>query len=229
METRQQNILKAVIQEYNLRAQPVSSQILVRKYRFSFSPATVRLEMMDLTDQDYLSQPHTSAGRVPTDKAYRFFVEELMKPQELPEADKKDLKKNFGQMRDKKASFNKRLAELIAFQSHCLGINREEGISYEAGLNWLLQEPEFYEHESFVNLLDSFSRLENLFAQFDDDFKIFIGEENLGRELRDCSLVVRVFESLDGEKNVLGVLGPRRMNYARNISLLDYVAKLLEN
>lgn len=77
METRQQEILNLVIKEYIETAEPVGSQILVEKYKLDISPAPVRMEMVELSEGGYLNQPYTSAGRVPTDKAYRFFVDQL--------------------------------------------------------------------------------------------------------------------------------------------------------
>ncbi len=92
MEKRQQKILKAVISEYNKTAQPVSSQVLCEKYFFSLSPATIRWGMLELTEQAYLRQPHISAGRIPTDKGYRLFVEELMEERSLSEKEKIKIK-----------------------------------------------------------------------------------------------------------------------------------------
>ncbi len=74
---RQEKILNKVLQEYIKSAQPVSSQLLEKKYDFGISPATIRIEMQKLTDKGFLYQPHTSAGRVPTDKGYRLFVDKL--------------------------------------------------------------------------------------------------------------------------------------------------------
>ena len=84
---RRQNILKLVIQEFIETATPVASETLVRKYRLSVSPATVRNELSALEDLGFLTHLHTSAGRVPTDAGYRFFVENLMErtPLSLPE------------------------------------------------------------------------------------------------------------------------------------------------
>ena len=76
---RQSDILNNLIKDYIQLAHPVSSEFLEKKHSFGLSPATLRIEMQKLTDKGFLSQPHTSAGRVPTDKGYRFFVNELLK------------------------------------------------------------------------------------------------------------------------------------------------------
>ena len=83
MNQRQEKILECVIEEYTSTALPIGSKILVEKYKIKASPATIRNEMAELEEEGYLYQPHISAGRIPTDKGYRYFVEELMKDREL--------------------------------------------------------------------------------------------------------------------------------------------------
>jgi len=75
MDARHREVLVAVIREYIDSAEPVGSRVLTKRYFPSLSPATIRNVMSDLEDMGYLAQPHTSAGRIPTDKAYRFYVE----------------------------------------------------------------------------------------------------------------------------------------------------------
>ncbi|MDP9247300.1 MAG: heat-inducible transcriptional repressor HrcA [Candidatus Dormibacteraeota bacterium] len=84
MEQRKQDILKAVINEFTSSALPVGSQALVSRYFVKLSPATVRSELSELADLGYLVQPHTSAGRIPTDRGYRYFVDFLMDLQLVP-------------------------------------------------------------------------------------------------------------------------------------------------
>ena len=78
LSQRQQRILKTIISDYINRAEPVGSRTMTKRYEFDLSPATIRKEMADLEDMGYLEQPHTSAGRIPTEKGYRFFVDELI-------------------------------------------------------------------------------------------------------------------------------------------------------
>ena len=77
LKERQKSILNAAIREYIHTARPVASRDLVRKFQLGVSPATVRNEMLSLNELGYLEQPHTSAGRIPTDQGYRFFVDNL--------------------------------------------------------------------------------------------------------------------------------------------------------
>lgn len=87
LDERKKNILKAIVDDYIATAEPVGSKSLVNRYHFNVSPATVRNEMAELEELGYLEQPHTSAGRVPSDKGYRAYVDSLLKIEELSEAE----------------------------------------------------------------------------------------------------------------------------------------------
>src|SRR3990167_6069921 len=81
---RQKALLKAIIEEYIEAAEPVGSEVIERKYDLGVSPATIRIEMVRLTEGGFLKQPHTSAGRVPTSMGFRLYISELMKEKQLP-------------------------------------------------------------------------------------------------------------------------------------------------
>ena len=84
MDARKERILKAIIDDYILTAMPVGSRTISRKYETTLSSATIRNEMSDLAELGYLAQPHVSAGRVPSVKAYRLYVDALLSGEELP-------------------------------------------------------------------------------------------------------------------------------------------------
>ena len=72
---RQEKILNSLVKEYIDRAEPISSELLKKKCNLDVSPATIRNELQELTERGYITQPHTSAGRIPTEKGYRYFIE----------------------------------------------------------------------------------------------------------------------------------------------------------
>ncbi|MDR1271811.1 MAG: heat-inducible transcription repressor HrcA, partial [Clostridiales Family XIII bacterium] len=90
---RKLKILQAIIYDFIRNAEPVGSRTLSKKYDMGISPATIRNEMADLEEMGYLFHPHTSAGRVPSDKAYRLYVNRMMDKYELEEREKKRIKK----------------------------------------------------------------------------------------------------------------------------------------
>lgn len=99
LSERQQNILRLVVEEYIKTAAPVSSKTIATEYTLGVSPATIRNEMALLEESGYLSHPHTSAGRVPTELGYRYFVEKLMEQTELPSAEQRMISHQFHQAR----------------------------------------------------------------------------------------------------------------------------------
>lgn len=93
MDERKRRILQAITDDYIETAEPVGSRTIARKYELGVSPATIRNEMADLEELGYLEQPHTSAGRIPSDKGYRYYVDSLMNPAPLPPAQKSRLRR----------------------------------------------------------------------------------------------------------------------------------------
>ncbi len=91
LNERKLRILQAVISDYIHSAEPVGSRTLSKKYEMGISPATIRNEMSDLEEMGFLTHPHTSAGRVPSDKAYRLYVNDLMQKRELSPAEKETI------------------------------------------------------------------------------------------------------------------------------------------
>ncbi len=95
LDERKQHILKAVVADYTATGIPVGSQLLATKYFLALSSATIRNELADLVDTGYLHQPHTSAGRIPTDRGYRYFVDFLMEEEAPPPSVRRSVKQDF--------------------------------------------------------------------------------------------------------------------------------------
>jgi len=93
MDERKQKILKAIVQDYIATAEPVGSRTISRKFDLGVSPATIRNEMADLEEIGLIEQPHTSAGRIPSDLGYRYYVDYLIDPIALNGEDKKSINK----------------------------------------------------------------------------------------------------------------------------------------
>lgn len=209
---RQGKILNGIVQEYIRQAQPVSSQLLEKKHKLGISPATVRNEMQKLTEEGFLFQPHTSAGRIPTDRGYRFFVDRLLE---------KELK-DFGQSRAKEIEdpfgFVKEMTKFLAEESSelALGYSAEQKIIWKEGWGELFQEPEFSQAgfaAEFAQMLDDFEK--NIDELLLPEIRIYIGKENPVSKTQDFSIVTIGFG--DG---LFAILGPKRMSYNKNIRLL---------
>ncbi len=122
LSDRQKMLLTLVIHEYTLTAQPVGSLPLVQKYRLDMSSATVRNELAALTEMGYLRQPHTSAGRVPTEEGYRYFVGRLLQDTDLPDATRRTISHQFYQMRQDVEQWMRLTASVLAHQSRAASL-----------------------------------------------------------------------------------------------------------
>jgi len=237
MQVRQQTILELLVKEYIRTAEPVGSQILVQNYKLDLSPATVRNEMSELEEQGYLYQPHTSAGRAPTDKGYRFFVNKVV--YEIPKQNRQErveinVKKRMGGFgKNDSHQLVKEISKIMSDFSRNVGICGflEEEDFYASGLSNLFKEPEFLKNEEtpdFLEVFDSLDKeIEKMFSRIENEVQVFIGKENIIDAFDDMSLVVSRCNAKHSRKGVVGILGPRRMNYARNIALVDAVRDLI--
>ena len=206
---RQKDILGSLVKEYIDSARPVSSHFLETEYDFGVCPATIRNEMQKLTDTGYLSQPHTSAGRVPTDKGYRFFVDDLIS---------RNIKEDFNVNHDIKA-----VTKFLASESLnlALGYLAVEKILWKEGWKQVLAEPEFSQTGlavEFARMIDDFE--EHIEEFFLPEIKIYIGKENPVSKVRDFSIITLGFE--DG---LFALFGPKRMSYDKNIKLFSHLCQ----
>jgi heat-inducible transcriptional repressor len=122
LSQRKQDILRALVEEYIHSATPVASETLVRKYRLSFSSATVRHELAGLEEAHLIYQPHTSAGRVPTDLGYRFFVEYLMQESTLSLEEQRMIRHQFYQVQDQLDQWVRLTASVMARLLHSAAV-----------------------------------------------------------------------------------------------------------
>lgn len=119
---RQKTLLLLIIRDHIESAEPIGSKRLVEHYHLDFSPATIRNEMSALTEMGYLRQPHTSAGRVPTEEGYRYFVSQMMPNAELPEAVQHTISHQFHQSRADMDQWMTLAASILAHQSQGISV-----------------------------------------------------------------------------------------------------------
>jgi len=236
-EDRKKLVLQEIIRHFIQTGEPVGSKTLIVSYKFSVSPATIRNDMMSLEKEGYLSQPHTSAGRIPTDKGYRLYVDEMAdykKARQEAILALQIIRKSYKieKLREKlfdAVSLLSRATKLVSFST-----TPDNPHTFFLGMSNVLKQPEFsndmvrasevfevLEHEN--NFISTLKKL-----NIDKTIKTFIGEENIIPKIQSCSIIVTQYEQ-DGIKGYLGILGPKRMNYAFNIVMLEEIKKLLNN
>ncbi|MDO8663404.1 MAG: hypothetical protein Q7K28_01000 [Candidatus Wildermuthbacteria bacterium] len=228
---RQEKLLDWIVKDYINLAEPISSESLRKRHKFGLSPATLRIEMQKLTDKGFLRQPHTSAGRVPTDKGYRFFVDRLAEEEKLTFGDTFTFDEIFEEERNDVFKFADHLAKALAEASSGFSVFHllKENISWKEGWGEVLKQPEFGERDfiaDFNNLLENFEEgIDNL--EINSGVKIYIGRENPFSKTKEFSIMMSRCRLPKGEEGVISILGPKRMDYERNINLIDSIRGLL--
>jgi heat-inducible transcriptional repressor len=233
LSARQKDLLKSIIDEYITTAAPVGSEVIVNKYSLGVSPATVRNEMAALIKEGYLHQPHTSAGRAPTPMGLKFYINELMKEQNMPVKDEVEIKENLWDHRFHFHRLLRQAAKELSEKTGTMAIAAtEEGDIYHYGAYSILDMPEFFDMDLTKTVLMLADRNELLSpilerAVGNEPVHILLGDDLGSDYLGYCGLVFSPFGS--GKKNagVIGVLGPTRMSYPRVIPTVRYFGDLL--
>jgi len=235
MTERQKIILGLIVNEYVESAAPVGSSFLAEKYNLDLSSATLRSEMLSLEKEGYLYQPHTSAGRVPTDKGFRYFVDELMEEKQLSTREQKTLQMEILKLRAQNKMLARTMAKLLSSMSDSLAVSGliDSEDFYKAGTQKLLSKPEFGSLDSICKLAEVLDYLDEnadeLFKKMKnkDEAEVFIGRENPMRFADECSMIVSRCNFKNGGEGLLAIIGPKRMKYSRNVSIMNYFKKLL--
>ncbi len=232
MTERQALILGAIIEQYAEVAVPVGSVTLAKL--FNVSSATIRAEMAKLEELGMIAQPHTSAGRTPTDKGYRFYVNQLTAAHEphttqfnrstraiearvTPHADRAD------------RAIRSAVDSLVEL-THNLGIATIGDQLYMSGIGNLFSQPEFLRSahaQQVARLLDNLEPWLREAAP-NEPLNVYIGRENPIGTASDVTLIISRFRSPYSDKSYIGVLGPTRQSYARVMQLVRHAGAMLE-
>ncbi len=241
MDNRKLSILKAIIETFIKAGGPVGSQALLEEFDFPVSPATIRNDMMLLEKAGLIFQPHTSAGRVPTEKGLRFFVDEIMDKSHihLPQSYVNKL----AQVQHMEAQIASQKAERAIYTAVGILSKISDEVSF-ATLPWLgetyylglanaLRKPEFADSARFstvVEVLEDQDHFLELLNQLDlsQDVTVLIGKENIVEAIQGCSLLATRYYLSEEFQGSIGILGTLRMNYPRNVSALTAVRNDLD-
>ncbi len=330
LEERKKKILQAIIDEYINTAEPVSSGAIEKKYRLGCSSATIRNEMVELEKTGYLEKPHTSSGRVPSAKGYRFYVDELIKEDDIslqeikyiqskletkvneieeltqiatstlsevthytsvsigPRANFQNIEEvkfvllgtrmlmaviltDTGIVKETIIKFDEDITEqqvstlnfifnnklkgkpldeidkpleeyIFSEMNYSLNVIKpimqqldrvinEESKLYLEGANKAFELPEFKSLEvarNFINLIDTKEVVRDLLnTGFAKDINVYIGDENENEQLKDFSIITFKHRYQDKDLGTIGIIGPKRMDYSKVISVMKYISKKL--
>lgn len=230
MTDRQAKILATIIEQYAEVAAPVGSILLARI--FNISSATVRNEMVELERLGYIKQPHTSAGRIPTDKGYRFYVNNIREDEPAPSAETRNSRAIATRVSHsgEPALAIKSAVDSLVQLTHNLGLATIGNQLYVAGYSNLFGQPEFLDpihSREVARLLDNLEPWLHEAAP-NEALNVYIGKENpIGRSA-GVSLIISRYRSPYSDHSYIGILGPTRQSYRSVMGLVEQTGRTLE-
>lgn len=228
-DSRKSFLLQTIIEEYVTTAEPVGSKFLVGKYPMGVSSATIRNDMCLLEQAGYLKAPHPSAGRVPTEKGYQYYLDHFLQINYRPKVEERlrlvlqEKKENEHIMKELAKALVELSGEMIivAFAPHW---------SYYTGVSHLFHKPDFTElaqMQTLSDFIDAFDEvIADIFETIPFEPQIFLGKRNpFGKNM--SAILMRYSLAQKSQEGLLGLIGPLRMDYSRNLSLVYQTKTLL--
>lgn len=240
LSPRRQRILKLIVEEHVRSALPVGSDLVARHLDEPVSPATVRNDMAVLDGVGLTRQPHTSAGRVPSDQGYRYYVEHLMESSGPSDLEERRIRRRFRQgdfefgewalLASSVLADSVRTAAVVSLPASLDRPRRFEQVHYE-GLTHILGQPEFATSAQLrpvVEVLERAQLLSRLLSEAaDDGVRVIIGHEHRLEPLRATSVVLTGYGADPDSRGVLGVVGPTRLPYWRAVAMVRFMGELM--
>ncbi len=237
MTERQTKLLGAIIEQYAEVAVPVGSVTLAKL--FGVSSATIRAEMARLEDFGFITQPHTSAGRIPTDKGYRFYVnalnearsDDLITAPALIDRGTRAIDARVATHTNRTDRAIRSAVDSLVELTHNLGLATIGDQLYMSGMGNLFSQPEFaanpHNVQQVARLLDNLEPWLREAAP-NEPLNVFIGAENPIGKSSQASLIISRFRSPYSDNSYIGVLGPTRQDYAKVMRLVRHTGAMLE-
>jgi transcriptional regulator of heat shock response len=220
MNERQGKILDFLIREYINKAEPVGSGFLAEKEELGVSSATIRNDMAELEKEGLIFQPHTSAGRIPTEKGYKYFTDNFLNNLALEE-ELAEVRQIRGEGEEKMKNIAKSIAKI---STDAVFVAFGKGNVYYTGISNLFKKPEFEDKNIVVNVSLVIDALDEKISKIYDgsfeELKIFLGEESpFGA---GCAATI-----IRKEKMMFGIIGLSRMDYEKNLALIKFIKDLI--
>lgn len=228
-KTRQEDVLALIVKRYVETAQPVGSRYIAKQ--LDLSSATIRNVMSDLEDAGYINHPHTSAGRIPTDKGYRYYIESLMRVKTVNDALAKSVKSEYTHAGRSMEDILQRMSHLISNLTNYVGVAlfSEYHKLYLDGASHIVEQPEFKDFKKLYYILRCLEEKRDIMDLLAIDFDtekltIHMGKDSPRGPLSECSIVTRGYKVKGKISGRLGVIGPKRMVYEKVIPTVEYLA-----
>jgi heat-inducible transcriptional repressor len=229
LTNRQEKLLAAIIEQYAEVASPVGSTLLAKL--FGVSSATIRAEMAELERAGFIKQPHTSAGRVPTDKGYRHYVNGMAGQKELAptKREQRALSARVSNTGANEQTIRNAVETLVDLTSN-LGLATIGDQLYMSGLSNLFGQPEFMQPGQVREVAQLLDNLQPWLREAapNEPLNVYIGRENPIGSTAGCSLIISRFRSPYSDHSYIGVLGPTRQSYRDVLGLVQRTGQALE-
>ncbi|MDX9738782.1 MAG: hypothetical protein RBT33_00250 [Candidatus Dojkabacteria bacterium] len=230
---RQKMILMAIIEEFMLSADEVGSLSLLEKHNLGVSSATIRNEMARLMDLGLLEKSHISSGRFPTDQALRLYVSKILSSSSLNPLITVGIRQGIFRERFSKDSVLNSILQIVSEETDSVSFVLIDGISRYWGLSNLFKYEELRDWEkirSVVNILEDRDFLRSMMSKYSGSgVSLLIGEESGIKDLEGCSMVFTTLPFWDSNDSHVGILGSKRMDYARCVPALREVQSSMHN
>ena len=227
MTERQDNILAEIVRLYADSAEPVSSRELANS--FGVSSATIRAEMSVLEDAKLIYQPHVSAGRIPTDAGYRYFVNKLADKPMVSGRSIQTISKRVDSLKDRTDGAIKIAAETLSDMTGNMAFATLSDSVYFHGMGQLFSQPEFMDINQVGQAARFIDAVQEWLATADiDKMQVYIGQENPVARASGLTMIVNRFSSPYSDRSYIGIVGPTRQSYEKVLNLVDGTSKALQ-
>jgi heat-inducible transcriptional repressor len=231
LSNRQETLLEYIIKDYTETAKPISSGQIVGRNGIDLSPATIRNDMAALEEAGYLHQPHTSAGRIPTEAAWRWFVQRVMPAASVGKREREHLETVAKQRHETEQDMLRKLAKALAEiidEAVIVAFDRTD--TYYTGLSNLFSQPEFADINVLQNLSKVVDHLDdvmaNVYTHVGNDVRVMVGKDNPFSAT--CGTVIGKYSIPRRANGVIGFLGPLRQDYNEHMALMRFTQSLLQ-
>ncbi len=230
---RQKEILMAIIREFMESADEVGSIALLEKYDLGVSSATIRNEMVKLMDQGLLEKSHTSSGRHPTDQALRLYVRDILGNCSLNPMITVEIRRGIFRERFSKNTIVDSILNVVSDETESASFVIIDEILRYWGVSQLFKYEELRDTDKLqrvINILEDESFLNNLVKKYGGSgVSLIIGEESGIKGLEECALAFTKMPFWDARDSYVGVIGSKRMDYAKSVPALREVQNSMRN
>jgi len=235
MNDRQKSILRMIVKDYIKYAKPIGSSKLVKRHRMGVCSATVRNDMALLEDLGLIKQYHFSSGRKPTLAGYRYFIDNLMEPKDLPPRFRRRLTMNVKSVDSSRFTDAVRvLADEMSKMTNNLTVVGLPTGPRVTGLRYLLTHPEFVDVEMVRHIGHMIDDIDRLLKELRDShdaegLKIYLGDELNYDYAQPLAFAVRTYRDPFGDRHLIGAVGPARMDYQLMSPMMDLAVQILDD